>query len=141
MDIGLEHLTHDAFSRLYSPELALLMRRMYDATVIGRGLQRETFGVRRLFALVVGEPTEVASNTSRDRALLVYLQLPVGGPQQFFISSAQGPGGGGSDFVGSGGQNPFTFGTKQFVLRPSDALWVTQRIGPRALVRTSSEYF
>ncbi len=132
------------FEELYSPEKADLMRRAYAAATLTILAMRAPFGHRASFSFTAfGVPQKIGENTTRNKALALYIDVD---PNATFIfSSGPGPAGGGSDFTGDGApdQSPLGegVGARRFVLLPSEELWATQIGAPLGSMTVSTEVY
>lgn len=123
------------FDKLYSPEKADLMRRAYAASALSILSVRAPFGQHSLVnfpPFSFGQPFKIAENSTRGRAMALYIDVDPAAT--FIFSSGPGPAGGGSDFTGDGvGEDVVIgagIGARRFVLLPSEELWATQVGGP-----------
>lgn len=127
-----------------------LMSRMYLATVVGRFGSRLPFGARRVVPLETNLSTELVANTSRDRALLSYIEIPPPGLSVVFLSSSPTAGRSSmpilvvslfptSDDLGST-LSPLPQ-RQTFVLRPSERLFGTNIAPATVRLRVTSEYY
>lgn len=107
---------------------SLVELRMYLAAVIGRTELRAPFGARRSVPLPFNRPTQLAKNTSRDRALLVDVTF-VGAA----VILADSPNGGSTNQVLD--QNLIGVPSSLFVLRPDEQLFATaQGVASSAII-------
>lgn len=115
---------------------AELWERTYFAAVVGRQNRRQPFmPSRQTFGVgALGPSVQLVENTTRDRALLVYVQDLTAVGLRFYTNSQVGS-------IGSAAtldpQIPLTVQT--FVLKPSDQLWAMSST-PTRLVVASETY-
>lgn len=127
-----------------------LFARMYLATVVGRFGARAVSGARRIVPLLQQRSTELLSNTSRDRALLGYVEIPPPGLSVVFLSSSPTAGKSAMPILLLAlfppDQAPgVTFtalpARQTFVLKPSERLFGTNLAVAPVQLRVTSEYF
>lgn len=107
----------------------LVLLRAYAAVLVGRQAQRAAHGAHREFSLAIGAPRQVAHNDSKERALLVYVDVET--PLLVLIGVTY------SSSIDSGSSS-FGLARKQgtgalpamFVLLPGDQLFARANVVP-----------
>lgn len=107
--------------------------RVYTAALIGRLRQRMPYGGHSRIPLPVNVPIRVAHNDSRERALLVYVDVDGLVPTPIVYSPTDSSGS--VNFEALQSQLPGAF-PETFVLRPDEQLFARGLAGATAIVAT-----